>query len=403
MIENKKRVFVTTNGCPRRRLDSSRLDNFFKINGWVVVRAPEEADYIIFVTCSFKQDKEEYCLSRIKEFLKYRGELIVAGCLPDIAGDRLKEIFNGKIIRTANLDKIDTLFDDFKVKFEDIPDTHLLYGIYFSWRQWLSLNLGIGKNFFTNCLTYGSYLLKNIRLGPKAYLRISRGCPERCAYCTITLAVGDLKSKKIQVCLREYRRLLQRGYRNIVLLADNLGAYGLDCGSSLSELLESLAEADERSLARWDIRDLHPKWVIRYQEVLLKYISQGKVTSMICAIQSGSNRILELMNRMHRIEEIAEVFARFREKQPGLFLSTQLIFGFPSETEEDFQATLRAIERIGFNFIMLYPYYDGQGSLSSGMSGKLGQEVIFSRLKRAVAFLQNKGIFCAIDEVSSGK
>jgi tRNA A37 methylthiotransferase MiaB len=403
MIENKKRIFIVTNGCPRRRLDATRLNRFFKANNCIIVKSALSADYIIFITCSFKKDKEEECLIKIKEFLKYPGELIVGGCLPDISSVRLKEVFNGRILKTKDLERVDDLFSDFKVKFENIPDAHLLHSAYFSWWRWGVLNLGFGKNFFINSLTYGNYLLKNTWLGRKAYLRVSRGCPERCAYCTIFLAVGKLKSKKIDECACQYRQLLKQGYRNFVLLADNLGVYGADIGSNLAELFESLSAEDKNFSAKWDIRDLHPKWAIRYQDALSKYIAEGKIISLICAVQSGSDRMLKLMNRQHNIEEISGVLKKFRKLQPRLFLSTQLIFGFPSETAEDFLATLNAVKTIGFNLAMLYPYYDGSGSISSGMNNKIQEELILARLRKAADFFKREGILCTVDEVGGAK
>ena len=86
----------------------------------------------------------------------------------------------------------------------------------------------------------------------------------------------------------------------------------------------------------WHLEQLHPKWVIKYRDVLSRYVAEGKIRFIRCAIQSGSNRILRLMNRHHSIEEITEIFEKFRRLQPRLYLSTQLMVGFPSETEEDF-------------------------------------------------------------------
>ncbi len=274
-------------------------------------------------------------MKKINEFLKCKGELIIAGCLPDIAPNRLKEVFNGKIIETRNLGQIDALFDDFKVKFKSIPDAHLLYRPRISLPERFILQFGFNKEFFKKCLRYAvhklnrcihlGYLLKNIRQTKRRafiYLRISYGCIERCAYCTIFRSVGKLKSKTINECVREYGELLKQGYRSFVLLADNLGAYGLDCGSTFAELVQSLPEVDKGLPVKWDIQELHPRWIIKYKDVLSKYVAEGKIISMLCAIQSGSNRILELMNRRHTIEEAAEILDKFKKSQPKLYLWT---------------------------------------------------------------------------------
>jgi tRNA-2-methylthio-N6-dimethylallyladenosine synthase len=228
----------------------------------------------------------------------------------------------------------------------------------------------------------------------KALLRVSHGCMDRCAYCTISRAIGRLKSKKIDECVREYSLLLKQGYRNFDLIADNLGEYGLDFGSTFPELLQGLSEADRGLSVKWVLYTLHPNWAIKYNDFLSKYIADGKIMHIICPIQSGSNRILELMNRHYSIEEITGVLKKFRKLQPKLFLDTHLIFGFPSETEKDFLASLNAVKTMHFDVAVLFSYYDGYDSIASGMSNKIQEEMIRSRVRQALDFLQREGIRC---------
>lgn len=404
ILRNKKRVFITTNGCNRRSLDSARLENFFKLNDCVIVKTEETADYIVFVTCSFEKSKEEECLREINKFLKCKGELIIVGCLPDISPNSLKEVFNGKVIETRNLGQIDALFDDFKVGFNSVADAHFQYKARVPLLQRLVLKFALIKEFFKKCLIYKAMLRKALTprfisryIKPKArkaLLRVSYGCMERCAYCTISRAIGRLKSKRIDECVREYSVLLKQGYRDFDLIADNLGAYGLDSGSTFPELLQSLSEADKGLSVRWVLYTLDPRWAIKYNDFLSKYIAEGKIVHIICPIQSGSNRILELMNRHYSIEEIGQVLNTFRKLQPKLFLDTHLIFGFPSETEKDFLASLSAVKTMRFDVAVLFPYYDGYDSISSGMSNKIREEMIRSRVRQASDFLQSEGIRC---------
>ena len=415
ILRNKKSVFIITNGCDRRSLDAARLEDFFKANNCAIARTAQAADYIIFVTCSFRRGKEKQSLKKISEFSRYKGKLIVAGCLADIAPNRLRQVFNGEIIETRNLEKIDEIFNEFKVKFRSIPDAHSFYMT--KWRRFIEY-FEFNKPFLMKNLlymfrmTYVSRMLNKmprVRINIKkcketgitksAYLRVSCGCIERCAYCPIFRAVGELKSKKMDELLREYSGLLKQGYRDFTLVADNLGAYGLDCGSTFEELLESLSQADKNFSANWSLDQLHPRWVIKYKDVLLKYIAEGKITSINCPIQSGSNRILGLMQRHHGIEEITEIFKEFRKLQPGLFLSTHIIFGFPSESEEDFLATINAIKTIRFNDVELFAYYDGYDTIASKMSDKIPVETTTVRLERAINFLQRERILWTCDDI----
>jgi len=375
-----------------------------------------DADYVIFITCSFNKTREEECLRKISKFPK--GKLIIAGCLPDIAPNRLKEVFNGKIIETRNLEKIDELFDEFKVKFRSISDAHS----YISPLRLFIENYEFNKLFFKKWLSFISMCIsrtiyvskrlnkiprirkniekhKEIEITKLTYLRVSYGCIDQCAYCTIFRAVGKLKSKKIDECLHEYSVLLKQGYRNFSLIADNLGAYGLDYASTFEELLQSLSEVDKDFSVSWRLEQLHPKWVIQYKDVLSRYIAEGKIRFILCAIQSGSNRILGLMNRHHRIEEITEIFEEFRKLQPRLYLSTHFIVGFPSETEEDFLASINTAKTIRFNEVQLFPYSDGYDSISSKMSDKIPEEKIRARLKKSVEFFHKEGIFCMCHDI----
>jgi len=415
VLKNKKKIFITTNGCPSRSLDSARLENYFRANNCIIVKSAKPADYIIFVTCSFRKLKEERCLKQINEFLKYRGKLIVAGCLPDIAPNRLKEIFNGEIIETRNLEKIDELFDDFEVKFRSIPIEHFdSRGESGSLFQRFISNFGFNKKFFKMCLAFISSKLNKItqiRINIKkpkeakksktAYFRVSSGCvEEHCTYCAVSRATGKLKSKKIHECSSEYSMLLKQGHVDFTLFGDNLGAYGLDCGSNFAELMQSLSEVDRAFSVAWHLDSLHPRWIIKYDDVLSGYIAEGKIKSINCPIQSGSNRILKLMNRHHGIEEITEVLKKFMELQPKLNISTHLIVGFPSETEEDFLATINNIKTIYFNEVTIYPYYDGYDTVASKISDKIPEENIKMRLKKAVDLLQREGINTCCEEAS---
>lgn len=390
-------VYVFTNGCPMRRLDVSRLARYFAINGCKLINSPRKADYIIFVTCSYKKSREEECFKYIQEFRKYNGELIIAGCLPALAPLRMNHDFKCRFVTTDRLDSIDSLFPDFKIKFRNLPDANSVYSKPLSVFQICHLYIKkfftqfeLSKSFYKRCLrliSLGMNKQKNL-LG--AYLRIGYGCPETCAYCSIRRAVGGLRSKPIDVCLQEYRNLLEEGYRKFTILADNVGAYGLDINSSFAELLEKLSTIDRGLKVYWHIEHLHPRWVIKYKSEILKRTAERKIESIICPFQSGSNRILELMNRHHGTEEISVVLSQLKEANPDLRLSTYVIVGFPSETEEDFLATLYTLKKIRFYHVTIFPYYDDYDTIASKMEYKNDNTTILRRLRMAMNFLKRE-------------
>jgi tRNA-2-methylthio-N6-dimethylallyladenosine synthase len=210
--------------------------------------------------------------------------------------------------------------------------------------------------------------------------------------------VGRLRSKPVEVCVGEYRRLLADGCRRFTILADNVGAYGLDIGTTFSELIDALSAASGETEVQWFISQLHPRWLLTHRPAMLKVAREGRLRELLCAIQSGSDRILALMNRHHRIEETVEALSELRAIRPDLRLDTEVIIGFPGESEDDFGATLEAVRRIRFDHVALFPYYDGQGTAASRMDGKVGADTIGRRLARAMAVLSEAGITFRCDQ-----
>lgn len=361
-----KKIYIICNGCSRRALDTSRLIKYFELNNYSIVENAEDADQVIFVSCAFNKRKEEQSFEIIDSL---KGEkLIVVGCLPAIAPARFGGIFKGRFIITKNLNDIDQLFSDFKIKFSSIPDANFLPP---------SHTISV------------SPLDKNPSL---AYLRISHGCLGNCAYCIFPRSIGRLRSKPIDICLTEYKGLLEKSWKKFLITADDTGSYGLDINSSLSDLLDRLAGIDENSKVSWCIEELHPNWVIKYRADLLKRIKEKKLTGLGCAIQSGSDRIINSMNRGGTSEEIIKIFLEFRRANPKLQLYAHIIVGFPSETDADLHATLNLIKKIRFNKVLIFAYSDMEGTISSKMEDKVEHHIIIERIKIVVDFLTRENI-----------
>lgn len=382
---DKADLFIFTNGCPRRALDVSRLMNYFRLNDCRIVGKPENADYIIFVSCSFKKRKEEECLWIIKLFGKYKGELIVGGCLPKISPVKLRRAFKGRYFSTININEIDNLFPDFRIKLKDVPDANF--------QTYQSQDFSAFSKFARKFI--------NGRNSRTASLRLSYGCPGKCSYCNITSAIGSLKSKPLDLCLDEYKKLLDKGYRNFVILADNVGVYGSDIGSNFGELLKSFSEADKGLNARWYIQELHPVWAVKYKQELLEAIKEKRIFALLCPVQSGSQRILRLMNRYSNVNKTLKTLREFKTANPDIILATHIIIGFPSETDNDFNATLNFIKKAGFGHVRLYPYYDFPNTPASKIVKKVEEEKIMGRLNLAAKFLDKEGIKWWCEELGS--
>jgi len=374
------------------------MKKYFTLNGYKIIKGIKNADLIIFVSCAFIEGRVRESLKIIEELKKYKKEIIVAGCLPEISKDRLERVFKEKIISTKNFKEIDNFFKDFQYKFSIVPDSNLPCFLL------SELLLILKTKPLTELFSLNSFHLvreflinaaqsKFIHSRSKIYfLRISQGCLGNCAYCSIRKAIGSLKSKPIEICLQEYKQILNQGCENVVILGDDVGAYGLDLNTSFPELLNQLSGIEQRIFVKWSIKEMHPQWIVRYYSDLLNFIRRGKIIHILCGIQSGSSRILKLMNRYSNVEIIKRALKKFKEVNPNLKLSAQIIVGFPSETEKDFLMTLGFIKEIKFDEIFIYPYSNQEGTMAFKLPNQISSEIKSKRIKQILTFLRKEKI-----------
>lgn len=399
-MSNAIKIFITSSAihCHRRNLDHSRLIKYFKLNDCDIVKNPKDANYIIVVTCGYNKNEEEYAFKLISKLNKYNKELVIVGCLPGVASVRLGKLVGKKSIVTKELNRINSIFGNFKIKFSDIPDANFHHSPsiftlpFFFFRQTLSVRrffrqFEFSKHFFNKCSLYikQEFAKKSKDYISRSYvcanLRISQGCLGNCAYCSIRDAIGTLKSKALEICLKEYEELLDKGYREFSIIADDVGAYGIEINSSFAELLEKMSRIDKNLNTKWYILELHPYWAIKYKSELLKEIKDGKIEHILIPFQSGSRRILELMNRYNDIEKIKTTIAEFKKVNHHLSISSHFIIGFPSETNDDFLATLNFIREVNIDQPFFFPYSDREGTIAYEMENKIDIKTIDQRMK----------------------
>ncbi len=365
----KKKIFMKTVGCNRREADSQRLKNYFIANNCQLVTREERADVIVLIACAFTKAFEDQCFNLIEEYQRLNAELIVAGCLPAIARERLNRIFLGKSLSTKKLYLIDRLFPEFSIEFQSIPDL----AVPFTFRHKASIRLPIWL---------ASRLNKKWHANSIVNFRISSGCLGNCAYCGIREAIGPLRSKPLKKCMQELDFLLKLGYRRIYLIGDDVGAYGQDINTDLNDFFQECRRNAIRYGITWEgISDMHPQWYIKYEGILMEEIRSGRIKSMVCAIQSGSARILEKMNRPGNIKEIERILSRFRNENKKLKISGHVIIGFPGETKDDFMETFYFLKRIRFDHVAIIPYSDRDGSLCRNWEEKILASTIQKRIQ----------------------
>lgn len=420
-----KSFYIYNQGCGARVLDSQRMAHYLQINDYKITDNPKNADYIIIFSCGVTNLTAENCFNLIKEFKEYKGELIVAGCIPAIQKKRLADEFKGKMIFTEDLnknpDKVDQLFQDIKIKFRQTSDIDIeleKYGvknpidkiqkILFSsnFLRYLFLYnicklslILIGdidikykykfmKNFFGENSSIIHYYksLSNYRIYP---LRISWGCNSNCTYCGIKHAVGDHVSKPTDIIINEFKKGLKLGYKDFLIFSEDTGAYGTDIGSSLPKLLAKIVaiEGDYKIF----LEDFNPVWIVKYINELEEIFKNKKISGILCPIQSGSSRILKLMNRFSDVNKIRESYAQLKKSNPNLIIITHILVGFPTETEDDLNRTFSFVTDDIFDSGQFFEFSCVPNTEAEKIEPKIPNDVLHQRLKKQIKMLKKQG------------
>ncbi len=402
------KIYIEKYGCKRRYAELTSLHNYFVLNGFKIVKSPAKADYILLSTCAFRKQEEDYSISRLRVLKNYKAKLIVYGCLPDISPTRFKEFTNTTYFTPKDIHKIDSYFCNLAFKFSEFNYSNLIS----EQTEIISIPAAINKLknefefsdiFFLRMSRYAEKKVRKIlNLKNKEFcLYICKGCQGNCSYCAIKRAIGTIKSLPVEVIIKQFKKGVSDGYKKFVILGDDVGAYGRDWNSTFPELLSILIDESDylfkdKSLRlklkdgiRFSIEEIHPKWIILYQEKLFNIVYTNKIKSILCPIQSGSNRILRLMNREHTIENISLVLSKLRSINPEIKLSTQIIAGFPSETEEEFTETLYICQKLKFNSVTIFPYHEKENTPAAKLTPKIPEHVIKERIRIGYKFLND--------------
>ncbi|MFA5199994.1 MAG: radical SAM protein, partial [Candidatus Omnitrophota bacterium] len=213
-------------------------------------------------------------------------------------------------------------------------------------------------------------------------LRISDGCSWSCSYCSMKKAIGSAKSKPIQTVLEEVKKAVSQKKFKLNIISSDSGSYGLDIDLTLPQILKEILAQDERIVIEF-VQDLNPFFFCKYKNELVKLIATGRIKSTSVPFQSGSERILKLMNRRLDFSEFRETIKEIKKVNPAFKLRTQVIIGFPTETDDDFLKTMELLGDCNFNEVDLFAYYEGDGTVSQTITPKVSVEVISRRMNLA--------------------
>ncbi|BBO81089.1 hypothetical protein DSCO28_16550 [Desulfosarcina ovata subsp. sediminis] len=314
-------------------------------NGHEVIGEPDGADYIVISTCGFDQDREQRSYGIVSDYIRQYAavaKVIVCGCLASIN----PELFDSSkvtIIGPRELDKFNRIFQP-RINIERISGGMVNERF---------INKGYG---FLNAY----------------YLQICQGCINHCSYCAIKKAKGDVKSKAPEQLIIELENAIEEGYRCVMLLGDDCGSYGADLGTNLADLLNTIKDYD----IGININYIHPR---QFQSLypLLHPRTLERIEFMNVPIQSTSRRILDLMNRPYDANDIFKIIHEIKSKYQHIFFETHIIYGFPSETREEFEDAFRAADF--FDSVIFFYYTDRKNVSASRLKGKIPTAEIMQR------------------------
>lgn len=349
--------------------ESEKIAGILREKGYETpVESEEEADIIVFNTCCIRENAENHAFGNIgnlKKLKKRKKELIVAvgGCMAQEEGKAqlLKEKFPfiDIIFGTHNVAELGALIDALREKRKKqvsvLPERTET------------------EDHITPVRT--SY--------PNAWVNITYGCNNFCTYCIVPYVRGRERSRRAEVILKEVESLVREGYKEITLLGQNVNSYNSDGqgGMSFPELLDRCARIEGKFRLRF--MTSHPKDFTK--ELALVMRKHDKICNLLhLPVQAGSDRILALMNRRYTREKYMSEIRMLRELIPNCAVTTDLIVGFPTETEEDFLQTLSLVKEADFSSAFTFVYSPRTGTKAAQMEGRIPEEVSKERIMRLV-------------------
>ena len=349
-MENKVnyRTFkIISLGCKVNYYEREYLSSLLKKNGYIEVPDDTKADISIINSCAVTEEASRKSRQMIRRTIKENpSELcIVMGCLSQI-DPKIKDIPGVSIVLgTPKKAKVLDLIKEYEEKNEkrDFVN-HEKYSIFKE--------------------DYDNYTVDRFEAHTRAFMKVEDGCNVFCTYCIIPYARGKVRSKPLESCIKEAKDLVNSGHKEIIISGIHTGAYGLDLGITMYDLLKELEKID--GLLRIRISSIE---INQITDEIIDLVKNSKkiVHHFHIPIQSGSERILKLMNRHYTKEEFLSKVKLIRDNIEDVSLTTDYIVGFPTESDEDFAEVLDTLNKINFDMIHTFPFSKREGTPAAKM------------------------------------
>jgi len=315
-----KKIFIESYGCSASLSDSEIMAGLLKEKGFEIVDSPKKSNLNVINTCIVKSPTEQRMIFRINELTKLKKPLIVAGCMPKTS----KKII-GRINPNASIIGPDSI--------ERIADV-------------VNATIEGKKTIFLKDFRKPKICLPKVRSNPVIGIaQISIGCLGNCSYCSVKFAKGKLSSYPKEKIVEEVKTAIGNGCKEIWITSQDNSCYGKDIGSSLPELINEISKIEGEFFVRVGMMNpLHLKCIL--DDLIHSYKSEKIFKFLHLPVESGGDRILSLMRRGYNTKDFSNIIEKFRKEISHLTLSTDVIIGFPGESEEDFRQTIELIKEV---------------------------------------------------------
>lgn len=377
----KKKYFILTMGCQMNAHDSEKLSFMLTDMGYEQTETENEADFILYNTCCVRENAEEKVYGRLgylKHYKESNKDITIAlcGCMMQ------QETVIAKIKKTFK--NVDIVFGTFNIY--KLPSLMLT-------------NMETGETVFDIWQEHGEIMedFESIRKIPfKASVNIMYGCNNFCSYCIVPYVRGRERSRRPDDILKEVKKLASEGVKEIMLLGQNVNSYGktLEEPVSFAKLLRMINKVE--GIERIRFMTSHPKDLS--DELIEAMRDCDKVCNYLhLLVQSGSSAVLEKMNRRYTKEQYLTLVDKIKKAIPDILISTDIIVGFPGETEEDFLETLDVVDKVGYSTAFTFLYSKRTGTPAAVMENQIPEEVAKERFNRLLEHV-NSGV----EKVSEG-
>lgn len=360
-----KKFLIKTLGCKVNSYESEFIRNLFLEEGYEEVE--ENADVCIINTCTVTNtadNKSKQVINNIKKNNK-DATVIAMGCFCQFRNSEIENLIDADIILgNKNKQKVFEYLKEYESNHKRIID-------------FVDMN--------KDDIDFDDMEIKGYKHHHRAFIKIEDGCNNFCSYCIIPYVRGRVRSKEFNKCLMEVNDLALSGHKEIVLSGIHTGQYNSD-GKRLSDLINEISKVDQIKRIR-----LSSVEIVELDDKMMDIIKNNNkfVSHLHIPLQAGSDHILKLMNRRYDKKYFKKLVDKIRENRNDISLTTDVIVGFPGETEEDFKETLDFCEEIGFTKIHVFPYSDRSGTVASRMKDKIPGNIKKDRVRRLID-LSNK-------------